>query len=51
MTAMGTTTIARRLAGRQASRPRALITSVVAGVGVGVLAYRWLRSGDEDDAG
>jgi len=47
MTATGTSTITQRLMGRQASRPRALITSVLAGALVTAMSYRWLRSGDD----
>jgi len=47
MTATGTEAVAQRLTGRQASRPRALFTSMLAGAVVSVLTYRWLRSGDD----
>jgi hypothetical protein len=40
------TTVGRRIGGRAASRPRALLTSLMAGAVVTVLAYRWLRSCD-----
>jgi hypothetical protein len=46
MTTAGATTVGERIAGRQASRPRALLTSMLAGALVTTIAYRWLRSGD-----
>ena len=39
-------TVGRRVGGRSASRPRALLTSLMAGAAVSFLTYRWLRSGD-----
>jgi hypothetical protein len=47
MTATGTEAVTQRLTGGQVSRPRALFTSMLAGVVVTTLTYRWLRSGDD----
>ena len=40
-------TAAERLAGERASRPRAFLAASVAGVTVGIVVYRLLRSGGE----
>jgi hypothetical protein len=37
----------KRLGGGQVSRPKALLASVVVGIGVAVAAYKFLRSGAE----
>jgi hypothetical protein len=44
MTATAAETAAGRLAGERPSRPKALLTACVAGLGAGVLVYRLLRS-------
>lgn len=46
MTTAGASAVGERLAGQQASRPRALLTSILAGVVVTAITYRWLRSGE-----
>ena len=48
MTASAGRAVGGRLAGRQASRPRAFFVSVTTGVVTASLMYRWLRSGEED---
>jgi hypothetical protein len=49
MTASAGRAVGSRLAGRQASRPKALFVSVTTGVVTASFVYRWLRSGDERD--
>jgi hypothetical protein len=44
MTATTAETLGARLAGGRASRPKALLTSLVAGSVVAVVTYRFLRS-------
>ena len=46
MTTAGASAAGERLAGKQASRPRAVLTSLLAGALVTTIAYRWLRSGE-----
>jgi hypothetical protein len=41
--------VTQRLEGDEPSRLRALGAAVIIGVGAGVLAYRLLRSGSDDD--
>jgi hypothetical protein len=44
MTATTAETFGARVAGARASRPKALLVSLVAGGAVSIAAYRWLRS-------
>jgi hypothetical protein len=51
LTGVAAETAARRLAGEQPSRMRALLAASVAALGTGVVVYKLLRSGGnaEDD--
>jgi hypothetical protein len=44
VTETAASTFGSRVAGRGASRPRALLTSLLAGAAVTVVTYRWLRA-------
>lgn len=50
MTSIAVEAAARRLAGQQQSRPRALLAAGVAAVAAGVAVYKLLRSGDQEAA-
>jgi hypothetical protein len=43
MTASTTETLAARVAGARASRPKALFAALMAGGAVSIATYRWLR--------
>lgn len=49
MTSLAAETAGRRLGGERPSRIRAFATAAVAAVGVGVVVYKLLRSGEGDD--
>jgi Co/Zn/Cd efflux system component len=42
--------VGQRLAGKQASRPRALLVSSVAAIAAGTLVYKLLRSGGDEES-
>jgi hypothetical protein len=46
VTSIAVEAAARRLAGEQSSRPRALLAACAAAAATGVLVYKFLRSGD-----
>jgi hypothetical protein len=51
VTATAARTVAERLEGRRPSRARALFVATAAALGTGVLVYKLLRAGGDDDEG
>jgi len=51
VTSIAVEAAARRLAGEQSSRPRALLAAFAAAAATGVIVYKFLRSGDQDSSG
>ena len=49
MTSIAAEAAAERLAGKQPSRPRALLAAFVAAAAAGVVVYKLLRSGGGDE--
>ena len=50
MSGMATEVVSERLVGGRPSGPRALLVSALAAAAAGVVTYKLLRSGGEDDA-